>query len=479
MIENNWPSYHITAWKNWINDPNGLVYYQGKYHAFYQHHPYEHKWGPMHWGHVISDDLYHWEHLPIALYPDENGTCFSGSAIVDHDNVSGLGKDGIAPLLLFYTADLNGESESQCIAYSLDGVNFEKYEGNPILEHSKYKDFRDPKVFYYEADNAWKMIISVFDHIKIFESKNLLDWNLINTFSTKSVINGVWECPDLFPLQFNDETYWVLILSVGPKPGEGSTRTQYFIGDFDGKNFTPLESSDSIRFIDYGLDNYAITSFSETDERIMITWAQNGYYAPATPQYGYCGQLSAPRIPFLFEDNSGNLSLGFRPVDLPETINSSELETHSSEGKMYVELSNKPLLIEFDLDSDANFELELYNDSGETLSFSKEGTELILDRSETLGNIDHEAFQHDFFKIHKADQKLNAPSNYFVFLDSHLLEIYAENGTNVFTSTIYPKSPLDKAKISENTKAKFIELDRFKPAISVENLAKMNLKEDE
>lgn len=478
MFENNWPSYHITAWKNWINDPNGLVYYQGKYHVFYQHHPYEHKWGPMHWGHVISDDLYHWEHLPIALYPDENGTCFSGSAIVDHDNVSGLGKDGIAPLLLFYTADLNGESESQCIAYSLDGFNFEKYEGNPILEHSEYRDFRDPKVFYYEPDNAWKMIISVFDHIEIFESTNLLDWNLINTFSTKSVINGVWECPDLFPLQFNDKTYWVLILSVGPKPGEGSTRTQYFIGDFDGKNFTPLESSNNIRFIDSGLDNYAITSFSDTEERIMITWAQNGYYAPATPKYGYCGQLSAPRIPFLFEDISGNLSLGFKPVALPDTINSSELRTHSSEGNIYAELSNKPLLIEFNLNSDANFELELYNNSGETLSFSKEGTELILDRSKALENINHEAFQEDFFKIHKADQKLNEPSNYFIFLDSHLLEIYAENGANVFTSTIYPKSPLNKAKISENTKAKFTELDTFKPAISVENLTKMNLKKD-
>lgn len=227
--EYNRPQIHYTQKRGWNNDPNGLVYYEGEYHLFYQHNPFEREWGNMHWGHAVSRDLVHWEELPLALFPDENGTAFSGSTVIDYDNTSGFGRDGIPPMVAVYTAD-SPDRQVQCLAYSLDrGRTWTKYDGNPVID-SKEKwnshDTRDPKVFRHEPSGKWVMILNERDGHSIYNSDNLRDW----TF--ESHVTGFWECPELIPLPVDgnpDNIKWVMYGASGT----------YMIGDFDGKVFTP------------------------------------------------------------------------------------------------------------------------------------------------------------------------------------------------------------------------------------------------
>ena len=175
------PQYHFTPDSMWMNDPNGMVYYEGEYHLFYQHYPDSTVWGPMHWGHAISPDLVHWEHQPIALYPDEHGDIFSGSAVIDWNNTSGLGTEDNPPMVAIYTYHSAGQEklgslkyQSQGIAYSLDkGRSWAKYSGNPVLPNPGIRDFRDPKVIRHEASDQWIMVLAAGDHIRFYSSPDL------------------------------------------------------------------------------------------------------------------------------------------------------------------------------------------------------------------------------------------------------------------------------------------------------------------
>lgn len=240
--------YHFSPPAMWMNDPNGMVYYQGEYHLFYQYHPDSTVWGPMHWGHAISRDLVFWEHLPIALYPDELGMIFSGSAVVDEKNTSGLGTLDNPPMVAIFTYhDMAGEKsgrndfQTQGIAFSLDkGRSWTKYAGNPVLANPGITDFRDPKVFWYEAGQRWIMSLAVYDHIRFYSSPNLLNWQLESSFGEGiGAHGGVWECPDLFKIKVegSEVEKWVLLVSINPGGPNGGSATQYFIGDFDGRTF--------------------------------------------------------------------------------------------------------------------------------------------------------------------------------------------------------------------------------------------------
>ncbi|MGZ3845099.1 MAG: glycoside hydrolase family 32 protein, partial [Flavisolibacter sp.] len=244
------PQIHFTPLEHWMNDPNGLVYYKGVYHLFYQYYPGATVWGPMHWGHATSTDLFHWKHQPVALYPDSLGYIFSGSAIVDYKNTSGFGKGGKIPLVAMFTHhDPKGEKEgktnfqNQSLAYSLDeGRTWTKYSGNPVLKNPGIKDFRDPKVSWNPVANKWILTLAVLDHINFYSSPNLKNWTKESEFGRDlGAHGGVWECPDLFSLDYNGEKKWVLIVNLNPGgPNKGSA-TQYFIGDFDGHSFTPFD----------------------------------------------------------------------------------------------------------------------------------------------------------------------------------------------------------------------------------------------
>ena len=198
------PQFHFSPPKKWMNDPNGLVYHKGVYHLFYQYYPEDIVWGPMHWGHAVSKDLISWEHKPIALFPDEHGYIFSGSAVVDTSNSSG------PPLVAMFTYHLmEGEKagrtdyQTQGIAYSLDnGDTWTKYDGNPVIGNKDIKDFRDPKVFWDKNAKHWVLILVAGDHAKFYRSVDLKNWTFMSDFGKDlGAHGGVWECPDLFKLK--------------------------------------------------------------------------------------------------------------------------------------------------------------------------------------------------------------------------------------------------------------------------------------
>ena len=240
------PQFHFSPDSMWMNDPNGMVYLDGEYHLFYQYYPDSTVWGPMHWGHAISTDLVHWEHLPIALYPDSIGLIFSGSVVYDKMNTSGLGSSTNPPLVAIFTYhNMEGERsgkkdfQTQGLAYSLDkGRTWKKYTQNPVLPNPGIRDFRDPKVVWHPGTERWVIALAVFDRVHFYASPNLIDWQFQSEFGAEiGGHGGVWECPDLFPMKLNDEEYWVLLVSLGNGGPNGGSGTQYFVGDFDGKEY--------------------------------------------------------------------------------------------------------------------------------------------------------------------------------------------------------------------------------------------------
>jgi len=275
------PNFHFTPRKNWMNDPNGMFFYNGTYHLYFQHHPYSNVWGPMHWGHATSTDMVTWKERPIALYPDKLGTIFSGSAVVDLKNTSGFGVDGKVPIIAMFTShdpkkaeENKTDTQAQSIAYSLDeGLSWTKYKGNPVIENPGIRNFRDPKVSWDAVHKKWIMVLAADDKTMFYGSDNLKDWDLLSDFGKDiGAHGGVWECPDFFRLQVqgSDEKKWVLLVSINPGGPNGGSATQYFIGDFDGKHFTIDENfktelqKDHDFWVDFGKDNYAGVTWDNT-----------------------------------------------------------------------------------------------------------------------------------------------------------------------------------------------------------------------
>jgi fructan beta-fructosidase len=234
------PQFHYTPAKNWMNDPNGLVYYHGQYHLFYQYNPAGNTWGNISWGHAVSTDLVHWKELPVAIPYDANELVFSGSAVVDQGNTSGLGTQANPPLVAIYTSAKPG-SQSQSLAYSTDGgMTFTKY--GTVLDIGS-PEFRDPKVFWYAPAKAWRMVVvkSTEHKVSIYSSPNLKNWTHLSDFGPAGAVGGVWECPDLFRLAINGNprnVKWVMVVNLNPGGIAGGSGGQYFVGDFDGTTFT-------------------------------------------------------------------------------------------------------------------------------------------------------------------------------------------------------------------------------------------------
>ena len=225
-----------------MNDPNGLVYYKGEYHLFYQHNPFGNTWGHMSWGHAVSRDLVHWEHLPVAIPEEGSEMIFSGSAVVDHRNTTGFGTRRHPAMVAIYTSAYPDDQE-QSLAYSTDrGRTWTKYEGNPVLDDPD-REFRDPKVFWYEPADEWRMVVvkAVQRKVAIYRSDDLKEWEHLSDFGPANAVGGIWECPDLFPLPVDGKRKrqkWVMIVSLNPGAIAGGSGTQYFVGDFDGTTFT-------------------------------------------------------------------------------------------------------------------------------------------------------------------------------------------------------------------------------------------------
>ena len=249
MSEQHRPQFHFSPKAHWMNDPNGMVLLNGTYHLFFQHNPGGTTWGPMHWGHAISKDLLHWTEQPIALYPDSLGAIFSGSAVIDKENTAGFGKNAMVAIFTYHNQQKEeaktGLHQYQGIAYSTDeGKTWTKYKVNPVLPNPGIWDFRDPKVQWFEPDHKWVMTLATKDRITFYSSPDLKEWTRESDFgATVGAHGGIWECPDLFPLDLNGQQKWVLLVSINPGGPSGGSATQYFTGSFDGKTFVPDNTS--------------------------------------------------------------------------------------------------------------------------------------------------------------------------------------------------------------------------------------------
>ena len=495
------PSYHFTPLYGWMNDPNGMVYKDGEYHLYFQYNPYGSKWGNMHWGHAVSRDLIHWEHQNPAIARDPVGHIFSGSSVVDKKNTAGFGKDAI---IAIYTNNSVNHDEVQCIAYSNDnGRTFTKYEGNPVLTpFDGLKDFRDPKVFWYEKDKCWFMIVSADKETRFYKSKNLKKWDYVSAFGKGLGQQPCqYECPDFFQLPVNGDEKnmkWVMTMNINPGCWFGGSATEYFVGDFDGKNFTCPDANE-VKWLDWGKDHYATVTFSNTGSRVLaITWMSNWQYANLTPFKQNRGANGLPRELKLYEKNGKYyISEDVAPEALALRKSTKELGSQTVEGEKAFAGATSGMEgafeIEADVTADANgiAGIELYNNKRErTLIYidMKEG-KVVMDRTESgLTDFGKQSVPHDielaWDKQRAAEGKqpariensINYKNDFAlatwaplslcqdgkktfhldIFADKSSIELFVDGGRIAMTNLVFPVAPYENVKLySQGGKAEF------------------------
>lgn len=420
------PQFHFTPEKNWHSDPNGLVFYDGEYHLFYQYNPKGTEWGYMHWGHAISKDLIYWEHLPIAIYPDNNSedkeicTAFSGSAIVDEHNLLKKQEGNAKTLVAFYTSQKCG----QRIAYSTDkGRTWTKWENNPVIPFDEKDDARDPKVFWHKDSQKWVMVLyrksgdaDSSKGISFYTSDDLINWQW------KSHIKGFYECPDLVKLQVTnrpDEYKWVLF------DGDGS----YLIGSFDGEKFTP--ETDKLKS-DFGANYYATQTWSNIPEHdgrtVQIAWMRGGDF----PEMPFKGQMSFP-----CELSLTKFSFGYKLIRKPiEELKKIQGKQHSWENKILIPGINENKTKNVDSDClhiAGEFDLKTSDSFGFIVRHSKKipGTEILYNvKRGTLSVLG------STIPLSVVDNKITLE----ILIDRSSIEIFANGGQTVISNCFFPTS---------------------------------------
>ena len=473
------PNFHFTPKNNWMNDPNGLFYADGVYHLYFQYWPYGNVWGPMHWGHATSTDLIQWEEQPIALYPDRFGFIFSGSAVKDVANTSGFGKDGQSPVVALFTyhdpvkeKQQLTDVESQGIAYSLDnGYTWIKYdEGNPVISNPGIRDFRDPKLIWDDINNQWLMVLAAQDRAKFYSSENLKEWKYLSDFGADiGAHGGVWECPDFFHIKAegSKEVKWVLLQSLNPGGANGGSGTQYFVGDFDGKNFVldkqfaQKVKNEGAVWLDYGKDNYAGVTWNNIPEqdgrRLMIGWMSNWNYANAVPTQAWRSSMTLPRELKLTEKDNGYL-LEVHPVkeldnyisktDTKKKIQLKEATVIADEATDFTQAD-----IHFDLKKmkQAVYSFTLSNEVGEKLVFGINNKEnyLFIDRTYAGDTGFSDKFADT---VSKADLKAAQKEVAFrIILDKTSIEIFYNDGEKAMTEIFFISQPFSKLSANSSS----------------------------
>ncbi len=448
------PVYHFSPYFGWTNDPNGMVYKDGEWHLSYQYNPYGTTHGNMHWGHAVSKDLVSWEHHPFIVAPDELGSIFSGSSVVDINNTSGFGENAIVAI---YTSA--GRGQRQSIAWSLDdGRTYTKYEGNPVLSEPEKRDFRDPKVTW--IDDQWVMSIAAGDVISFYGSKDLKNWTKLSDFG-KGIGShaAVWECPDLMKLNYNGKDKWVLLVSINPGGPNGGSVTQYFIGDFNGKEY----KADPLPYplwVDLGVDNYAGVTFGNTPGRyVFMGWMSNWWYANQTPTTYFRNSMTIPRDLGL-KHNGKHLILASVPS--PEifaargeekamddmTVNGSwtlDSILEANNGAYEIDLTIVP-------ETGKEFVLSLSNAKGEhaDFRFDWKKSELVLDRSESGLTDFAPRYVTDPIVtpvVKKKEYKVQ------LFVDRLSTEMFVNDGDVVFTNCVFPTEALNTLTFKTDGKA--------------------------
>ena len=473
------PQFHFTPARNWMNDPNGLVYYKGEYHLFYQYNPFGDEWGHMSWGHAVSRDLVRWQHLPVAI-PEENGVMiFSGSAVVDWNNSSGLCK-GSSPtdhscLIAVYTG-YTGKEQNQNLAYSNDrGRTWTRYFGNPVID-LHLADFRDPKVFRDEPRHRWVMVtaLSPQHKLRIFVSTDLKHWTALSEFGPAGAVGGAWECPDLFQLPVEGqpgETRWVLSVNVNPGGVAGGSGDQYFVGQFDGRRFVNENSASQTLWADYGKDFYASTSFSDIPlsdgRRIWMGWLDNWDYAAHVPTSPWRGQQSVPRALKLRRTPQG-----IRLVQQPVIELQALRERHVTITNQSAEAANG--LLQSKRVSGDTLEIEAEIDPEHATEFGikvREGrsqeTVVGVDRARSILFVDRTRSGDTRFDP-KFPGRQEAPLSLArgkavalrIFVDRCSVEVFANDGEVVISDLIFPSPASQGIELySVGARAKVLNLD--------------------
>lgn len=452
------PQIHFSPKIGWMNDPNGMVYHNGTYHLFFQHYPDGTKWGPMHWGHATSKDLVHWQEHKIALYPDNLGTIFSGSAVIDKDNTAGFGKNAMVAIFTHHNTELektgSDKYQYQSLAYSLDeGKTWTKYSGNPVLPNPGIRDFRDPKVFWYEAEKKWVMTLATLDHITFYSSPDLKNWKEESKFGkTIGAHGGVWECPDLFPLIYNGQKHWVLIVNINPGGPNGGSATQYFVGNFDGKTFKPYQTD--TQWLDYGPDEYAGVTWDNTgDRRLFIGWMSNWQYANDVPTQLWRSAMTISRE--LGIEKIGNkYFVTSKPVKELNVLNGKEYKTNSVSTQQF-NLSekagalNSPVRLNISSNQIGSFDITLSNDLNEKviIGFNAKENQYFIDRSKS-GKTD---FEKGFAAKHISPRfSFKNEMDLTLIIDDASVELFADRGLTVMTSIFFPTKNYTNVSINTN-----------------------------
>lgn len=454
------PQFHFSPPENWMNDPNGMVYYDGEYHLFYQYYPDSTVWGPMHWGHAISEDLVYWKHLPVALYPDSLGYIFSGSAVMDLKNTTGFGSRENPPMVAIFThhspeGEKTGKDyQHQSLAYSLDkGRTWEKYKGNPVLPNQGIADFRDPKVFWHEPVRKWIMALAVKDHVALYSSPDLKQWEFLSDFGkAEGAHGGVWECPDLFPLTTSDgDTKWILLLSINPGGPLGGSATQYFIGDFDGTTFTSEFEKDEVKWLDQGPDNYAGVTWSNipsTDgRRLFIGWMSNWNYGQIVPTEKWRSAMTLPRVLGLKHNPENEWIVTSNPVKELEKLkaNQTPITKQMISGlanfSEYVDKGTFRLQLDLvAMEKRHDFVIAFSNQKNDKVSigYNSEKESFTFNR----GSAGLDDFHSGFGRVHEIPLRLATDTMALdIFVDHSSVEVFVNGGALVMTELVFPTSP--------------------------------------
>lgn len=449
-------TYHFTPEKGWCNDPNGTIYVNGKYHLFYQHYPDDTVWGPMHWGHAVSDNLIDWEHKRIAIEPDELGYIFSGSCIYDE---SFMGKGA---LIAFYTSHNPDTGEQQqCMAYSFDFEHFEKYEGNPIIANRKdaadyMPDFRDPKVFKNPLKGGYTMALAAGTVIKFYHSMDLIKWDYTGEFDPEAKgFGGICECPDCFYIENdNSNGIWILSLSsilpddkIGNNLKEGQYSynrvMQYFVGQFDGNTFTRTEELQDRRaavigkmfgadiseknplIMDYGLDNYAMVTFTDAPEKspVMIGWGECWEYVNKTP-LNTGGEIYAQNEDAEGIENKHKDRISRGKMTLPRTLHLVE----TPKGKRLAFSISVSIPHESFQLADGQ-SMTLYGENNKPLVITLADKKIWVLRKPSDVTDKHNSFC--------ADRVYDGICEFEVYRDGNYFEIFAEKGLCPFSVVVY------------------------------------------
>lgn len=473
------PQIHFSPPAHWMNDPNGMVYYNGTYHLFYQYYPKATVWGPMHWGHATSTDMINWKNQPIALYPDSVGLIFSGSAVVDYNNTSGFGKNGKPPLVAIFThhdqaneKDGKNDTENESLAYSNDGgKTWTKYQHNPVLKNPGISDFRDPNVMWYKPENKWVMSLATKDRITFYSSKDLKDWKKESEFGEHGGAHGgVWECPDLFPITASDgKKLWVLIVNINPGGPQGGSTTQYFVGDFDGSKFTPNHTD--TRWVDQGSDEYAGVTWHNTgSRRIFLGWMSNWEYATTVPTKTWRSAMTVPRELKLVKADSSYF-ITAEPVKELDKLKTATVALNNLSVKGSVNLtkllkrSDTQYKLHFSSKQLNSFSLTLSNTMGEQLivGYDKDENSWYIDRTKA-GISD---FNKDFAKRISTKRIASGKNtDMTLVVDAASVELFADKGLTMMTSIFFPHKTYDKI-VASSTGSLMIDNFTYLPLKSI------------